>query len=111
MDSIKRKVISITIVGLLSCSAAIASQGENVDLMYEFQYDQLMDPSEEQRQLEKEGHVFIYEGLKESDIQTALDKHQDRMASMMFINVVWTDEAGNPLVDPDSGQPLVDDDC
>jgi hypothetical protein len=110
MDAIKSLSI-IVIAGLLLCSATMASQGEDVELIYEFQYDQLMDPSAEQLRLEREGYVFIYDGLKESDIQVALDRHQDRMASMMFINVVWTDEAGNPVVDPDTGQPLVDDDC
>jgi hypothetical protein len=79
--------------------------------MYEFQLEQLMEPSEEQLQLEKEGYVFIYDGLKESDIQLVLDKYYDRIGSMMFINVIWTDEAGNPVVDPVSGLVLADDDC
>jgi hypothetical protein len=61
--------------------------------------------------LEKEGYVFIYEGLKNSDIELALDRYQDRMGSMMFVNVIWTNEAGEPLVDPYTGQPLVDNDC
>jgi len=89
----------------------MATQGEVVDLMYDFQFDQLMDPSEEQLQLEKEGYVFIYEGLKDSDIELALDRYQDRMGSMMFVNIIWTNEAGEPLVDPYTGQPVVDNDC
>ncbi|WP_455366514.1 hypothetical protein [Kaarinaea lacus] len=99
------------VVGFLLCSSVMAMQDGGLDLMYEFQMDQLMEPSDEQLRLEKEGYVFIYDGLKESDIQLALDRYQDRMGSMMFINVVWTDETGKPLVDPYTGQTLADDDC
>ncbi|MCI0505537.1 MAG: hypothetical protein L0Z73_05440 [Gammaproteobacteria bacterium] len=110
MNIIKYRVLLI-ITCLSLCTSVTASYGEDTDLMYEFQLEQLMDPSEEQMQLEKDGYVFIYDGLKESDIQLVLDKHYNRMGSMMFINVIWTDEAGNPIVDTDSGLPLKDDDC
>lgn len=110
MDSVTFRLI-IFIAGFMLCTSVMAQQDDAMDLMYEFQFDQLMDPSEEQLVLEKEGYVFIYDGLKESDIQLALDKYQDRMGSMMFINVVWTNEAGEPLVDPYTGQPIVDNDC
>lgn len=110
MDSITSRLFCLIVVFLL-CTSVMAAQDGAMDLMYEFQLDQLMDPSEEQIQLEKEGYVFIYDGLKESDIQLALDKYQNRMGSMMFINVVWTNEAGEPLVDPYTGQPIVDNDC
>jgi len=99
------------LVGVAFCNSVMAAQDEIVDLVYELQFDQLMDPSDEQLQLEKEGYVIIYEGLKDSDIELALDRYQDRMGSMMFVNVVWTNEAGEPLIDPYTGQPLVDNDC
>ncbi|HEY5602368.1 MAG TPA: hypothetical protein VIM41_04595 [Gammaproteobacteria bacterium] len=110
MISVKYRIVW-TMIGWVLCSSAMAAHGNAMDLMYEFQYAQLMDPSNEQLQLEKEGNVFIYAGLKESDIQSAIDKHYDRMGSMMFVNVVWTDEAGNPLTDPDTGEAVVDSDC
>ncbi|WP_455208924.1 hypothetical protein [Kaarinaea lacus] len=110
MDSVKSRTF-FAIVILMLCGSVTASYGDDMDLMYEFQYEQLMEPSEEQLLLETEGYVFIYDGLKDSDIQLVLDKHYDRIGSMMFINVVWTDEAGNPILDPVSGKMLVDDDC
>ncbi len=88
-----------------------ASFGKEMDLMYEFQLDQLLDPSEEQLQLENVGHIFIYDGLKESDIKLALDEQQHRMHAMMFVNVIWTDDTGEPIVDPFTGQIVTDDDC
>ncbi len=110
MDSIKLRLFFL-VMSFLLCSHSMAAQGDTMGLMYEFQKDQLMDPSEEQLKLEQDGYVFIYDGLKESDIQLALDRYQDRMGSMMFINVVWTDETGKPLVDPYTGQAVTDDDC
>lgn len=110
MDSIQFRLFFL-VMSFVLCGISMAAQGDTMDLMYEFQIDQLMDPSEEQLKLEQDGYVFIYDGLKESDIQLALDRYQDRMGSMMFINVVWTDETGKPLVDPYTGQPVTDDDC
>lgn len=110
MDSIQSRLFFL-VMSFLLCSSVMAAQGDTMDLMYEFQKDQLMDPSEEQLKQEQDGYVFIYDGLKESDIQLALDRYQDRMGSMMFINVVWTDETGKPVVDPYTGQPVIDDDC
>jgi hypothetical protein len=110
MDSIQIRLFFV-VMSFVLCSTVIAAQGDTMDLMYGFQIDQLMEPSEEQLKLEQDGYVFIYDGLKESDIQLALDRYQDRMGSMMFINVVWTDETGKPLIDPYTGQPVTDDDC
>jgi hypothetical protein len=96
---------------LLLTSVAGACYGKEMDLMYEFQLEQLIDPSEEQLIMESEGQVFIYDGLKDSDIQLALDTQQHRMQSMMFVNVIWTDKDGQPVVDPYTGQIVTDDDC
>ena len=73
---------------LLLTSAAGACYGKEMDLMYEFQLEQLIDPSE-----------------------LALDTQQHRMQSMMFVNVIWTDKDGQPVVDPYTGQIVTDDDC
>jgi len=96
---------------LLLISAAGASYGKEMDLMYEFQLEKLADPSEEQLNMESEGQVFIYDGLKDSDIKLALDTQQHRMQSMMFVNVIWTDKSGQPVVDPYTGEIVTDDDC
>lgn len=98
------------LVSLPMMSNATSSDGE-MDLLYEFQLEQLLDPSEEQLAMEKEGAVIIYDGLKDSDIKLALDSNQDRMENMMFVNVIWTDGNGEPLTDPYTGEVISDDDC
>ena len=105
-DCVNRAIIILLFFMIIS-----PSYSKEMDLMYEFQLDQLLDPSEEQLQMESDGQVFIYDGLKESDIMLALDQQAHRMQSMMFINVIWTDESGKPIVDPYTGQVVADDDC
>ncbi len=110
MNTLKCCISCIVFLLLLVVMAGTAF-GKEKDLMYEFQLDQLLDPSDEQLSLEQEGHIFIYSGLKDSDIKLALDTQQHRMQSMMFVNVIWTDEEGKPIVDPYTGQIVSDDDC
>lgn len=113
MNIMKGGVASIVTAGLLiipEISAAIPDDNE-MGLLYEYQLDQLLNPTAEQIAMEKDGAVIIYDGLKDSDIRLALDSQQERMESMMFINVIWTDEEGKPLTDPETGEVLVDDDC
>ena len=110
MNTLKGYICRATFV-LLLLLAASGAYSKEMDLLYEFQLDQLLNPSDEQLQMESEGQVFIYDGLKDSDIQVALDTQQDRMQTMMFVNVIWTDEAGQPVVDPFTGQIVSDDDC
>ena len=100
-------IIVILLIGLLNNVV----QAYEYDLTAELQYDQLMAPSFDQQRLEQDGKLFIYSGLKESDIRLAMDNHHQRIGSMMFVNVVWTDAEGEPLVDPATGQVFADDDC
>ena len=110
MNTLKSYVCTATFV-LLLLAATSGAYSKEMDLLYEFQLDQLLDPSEEQLEMEKDGQVFIYDGLKESDIKLALDQQQHRMHSMMFISVVWTDDNGQPVVDPYTGEVVTDNDC
>ena len=110
MNTLKDCICRATVV-LFFLMAASAAYSKEMDLMYEFQLDQLLNPSEEQLAMERDGQVFIYDGLKESDIKLALDQQQHRMQSMMFVNVVWTDDNGKPVIDPYTGEVVTDNDC
>lgn len=87
-------------------SAAVAD-----DLDYEWQKQLLFSPSQQQLQLEDQGEVFIYRGVKSIDIALAMDRYFDRIGNMMFVNTVQTDDDGEPVIDPTTGEPEVDDDC
>jgi hypothetical protein len=50
--------------------------------------------------------------MKDSDIELAMQAQFDRVASMMFVRTVVTDESGTPLRDGLTGDYVVeDDDC
>jgi hypothetical protein len=89
------------------CTAALASDSAD----YYWQRQMLFEPSDQQLQLEDRGQVFIYQGIKSADIDLAMDSHYDRIDNMMFVNTVWTNEGGEPIIDPYTGNPVVDDDC
>ncbi|WP_455204305.1 hypothetical protein [Kaarinaea lacus] len=100
----------VVVVVLISCFPILASaRDQQPD--YQWQLQRLMSPSAEDLQFETKGTVFIYDGIKSSDIDIALDVHHERMESMMFINTIWTDDKGQVLVDPYSGEVIADDDC
>jgi hypothetical protein len=47
----------------------------------------LFEPTPAERRAERAGRVYIYEGLREDDVQRALREQFDRVNSMMFIRV------------------------
>lgn len=75
-----------------------------------WQQRRLEQPTVAELQWERNNHVLIYEGMKDREVEFALDNHFDRIESMMFINTVVTDKNGEPLKDPESGEFVVEHD-
>jgi hypothetical protein len=75
-----------------------------------WQLSLLFNPGEQQYKMENRGRVFIYDGLRDTEVERALDEQYDRVESMMFVNTVITDEDGEPLRDEDTGEMLVEND-
>jgi uncharacterized spore protein YtfJ len=46
---------------------------------------------------------MIYEGMKDREVEHAMDNHFNRIQGMMYINTVVTDDDGLPLKDPETG--------
>ncbi len=76
----------------------------------EWQVRMLNQPSEAQLALEEKGRVFIYDGLTDVQVESALDQQFERMESMMFVRTVLTEVNGEKLTDPESGEVVVEDD-
>ena len=64
------------------------------DALYQWQYDRLMEPNEAQIAREASGQVSIYDGMREQDVDAALDTQFGRMDSMMFVRTAYLDEQG-----------------
>jgi hypothetical protein len=53
----------------------------------EWQERRLLAPTPGEREREREGQVFIYDGMENSRVQRALDLNFDRIENMMFTRV------------------------
>jgi len=97
-------------VFLFVAVSSSVSAGSIENAMMDWQVKQLFQPGKYRDSLEKQGRVFIYAGLKSSDVMRALDEHFDRIQSMMFTGMVMTDDSGTPLRDPETGGLVVEED-
>jgi hypothetical protein len=70
----------------------------------------LFEPSGAELAEEARGRIHIYEGLRDTDVQRALDEAFDRVENMMFIRTIKTDDRGEVQRDPDSGAVEIEDD-
>ena len=75
-----------------------------------WQQRRLEQPTTAELQWERNNHVMIYEGMKDREVEHAMTAHFDRVQSMMFINTVVTDDKGNPVKDPESGEVVTEND-
>jgi hypothetical protein len=92
-----------------------ASANDEIDLalaVERWQSNLLFNPTSRQLELESKGRVNIYDGLKDTEVAHALDSQFDRIQSMMFVRTVVTGNDGEPLIDPETGNTVLeDDDC
>jgi hypothetical protein len=88
--------------------AATAPRGETD--VSEIERRRLFDPTLAELQAEAAGRVYIYEGLRDTDVERALDEEFKRVQNMMFIRVKPTDAAGKTRKDPTTGAAYVQDD-
>lgn len=103
---------SINNVLLILAMSAVFSHSTlaDDDSQLNWQLGLLFNPGDHQYEMERRGRVFIYDGLRDSVIEQALDEQFNRIEGMMFVNTVLTDDHGAPLTDPVTGEFLVEND-
>jgi hypothetical protein len=90
--------------------ALILPMGVSAADTSEIEKRRLFEPTAAERQEEEGGRIYIYDGLSEADIARAMDQAFERVENMMFIRVKKTDENGEVIKDPDTGEALIEDD-
>ena len=75
-----------------------------------WQQRRLEQPTEAELQWEGAGHVMIYEGMKDREVERAMDHHFNRVQGMMFIKTLVTDDDGSPVKDPKTGKFVTEHD-
>ena len=106
MDSKIHSILIVLAMSSLFSSSTLAGD----DPARTWQLSLLFNPGEQQYKMESRGRVFIYDGLRDAEVERALDEQYDRVESMMFVNTVITDEKGEPLRDKDTGEMVVEND-
>jgi hypothetical protein len=99
-----RRATSAVITILVAVHAASALAGES------WQETMLFHPPATQLEAERRGRIMIYDGLKDTQINQAMDTEFDRIQSMMFVRTVSTDTSGESSRDEQTGPVVVEDD-
>ena len=94
-------------VGVLSCALSVCACSTQPLTWQQRRLDQ---PTEAELKWERAGHVMIYEGMKDREVEHAMDRHFNRVQGMMFINTVVTDDNGKPLKDPETNKVVTEND-
>jgi hypothetical protein len=53
---------------------------------------------------------MFYHKLPDTVVERALTEQHERIESMMFTNIIVTDDQGTPLRDPETGEFITEDD-
>jgi hypothetical protein len=70
----------------------------------------LFSPSPTQLEREAKGHLVIYHGMRDIDVERAMDEQFERIETMMFTATIVTDQTGEPLRDRETGAFITEDD-
>jgi hypothetical protein len=85
-------------------SAAPAADVSEIELR------RLFEPTGVELAAEAKGKIYIYDGLRDIDVQRALDEEFERVDNMMFIRTRKTEESGKVKRDADTGAVQYEDD-
>lgn len=101
--------ISYATIAVLTSTSVLAVENDKIDI---YQQNALFQPSTQQLDRESRGLVYIYDGMTDKTVNKAMDDQSERIESMMFVNTKVTDENGNLMRDPETGEIIEEeDDC
>ncbi len=112
-NRMKKALTGLVFIGLTAPGFAAPSDHQDEDVNASWQQKAILAPYQSQLESEnKYDTIYIYQGVKDKTVEQAMDEQFDRLEHMMFVSTVVTDESGNPMIDADTGQQLVEsDDC
>ena len=94
----------------LASPTAPATASSGATDVTEIERRRLFEPTPSELRAEAAGRVYIYEGLRDRDVERAMEEEFKRVENMMFIRVKPTDRNGKPMKDPKTGAEYVQDD-
>lgn len=95
-------LVAGTLMGAGPAGAANNSAQANLE---QWLLRRLNEPTERERAHEREGNVYIYDGLTDRDVDLALSRHFERIEYMMFVGTRRADPTGTALSDGEPESP------
>ena len=112
MRFLSKPAITITFaISFFMAHSAYANESERNINIHNIQAKRLMTPSSIQSKYEKKGKVYMYIGMKDKEVDRALDAEFDRIENFMFVSVVKTDKNAKSLRNKSGELILESDDC
>ena len=112
--SAKRRRLSrrarIVWAGALLVFMGATAPAAPADPLTDWQQRRLFHPNEVQLHNERQGRIFIYDGLSDKLAQRAVDEQFHRVEHMMFTNTIVTDQTGEPVRDEETGDIVQEED-
>jgi len=103
----RRLIIGFVLVAnMLMCAMpARASSDPAQTNLEQWLLRRLNEPTERERAHEREGNVYIYDGLTDHQVDQALNLHFDRIEYMMFVGTRKTEPTTASLSDAETESP------
>ena len=99
------------VIPILMIITAILSRPVTVSAADSWQEKMLFNPTPAKLEMEQtRSRIMIYHGLKDVQVNSAMDHQFDRIEHMMFTGTVVTDSRGETLIDEETGEATVEDD-
>ncbi len=90
----------LAILAALGAVPATAEDAQNPQSSLEqWLLRRLNEPTARERAHEREGNVYVYDGLTDREVDQALNRHFDRIEYMMFVGTRKTDPVAQATAD------------
>ena len=107
MKSIRQMFAAVVLAALATGSLPVQAADQDADkALHDWQLRRLTQPLPQELAKERSGSVYIYDGLKDREVDVALTSHFERIQYMMFVGTKKTDEQGNLKLDSATGQVM-----
>jgi len=94
--------MALSLLSFANPSSGIALDPDKA--LHDWQVRRLMEPSPSELETERKGNVYIYDGLTDREVETALNAHFGRIQNMMFVGTVKTAKGAEPSQHDEPGQ-------